>query len=269
MANRFFRYSGSKLNYIKHIIPLLNQSKKKIYVEPFAGSGAILFNLEKEFEHYMINDIDKNIIRIYKTFQKVTFKEYQDSLLFIERTFGDIQDSKDSYYKFRDWFNVTYWNKDTIEEGLYLHALSNSCINSLLRFGPSGMNQSWGNRLYKMDRQSFSAVTSKLSRTELMNTSYKNAMLEYEYDAVYFLDPPYYNHDVGYDGFNLKEFTEFIDFILPYEYIYTDILNEINSNLPQRIKISDMRTVAPSSSKDISHNEVLFTSIKLSKKSLF
>ena len=41
--------------------------------EPFIGSGAVLFNLNKSFDKYIINDIDRNIIRIYKSFKKLMF----------------------------------------------------------------------------------------------------------------------------------------------------------------------------------------------------
>jgi len=55
--NRFFRYSGSKLKYTKKINKYILESKSKIYCEPFGGSGAILFNLPRKFDKYIVNDI--------------------------------------------------------------------------------------------------------------------------------------------------------------------------------------------------------------------
>lgn len=61
---RLLRYSGSKLNFIDKINPIISESKAKHYYEPFIGSGAVFINLNKEFDSYHINDLDKNLIHI-------------------------------------------------------------------------------------------------------------------------------------------------------------------------------------------------------------
>ena len=252
MKIRFFRYSGNKFKYTELINPIINSSTCKIYVEPFIGSGAILFNLEKEFDKYVINDIDRNVIRIYKTFKEIDYSYYIKELKFLEDNFGNLKTDKnnkidtpkENYYNFRNWFNENHWNSDTIKEGIYLYFLANSCINSLLRFGPNGMNQSFGNRFYKMDELSFNSVKSKLEKVEIHNKDYKEILKLYP-SAFYFLDPPYFSQKSSYQGFNENEFKEFLELIKDKNYVYTDILNEYNSILENRKLAREMNSTSP------------------------
>lgn len=245
---RFMRYSGSKLKYTKLVNSYINSSNKTVYVEPFVGSGAILFNLEKEFDKYVINDIDRNIIRIYKTFKEITYQDYLNELKYVENTFGSIKDVKENYYNFRDWFNRKHWKTDTIVEGIYLHLLANSCINSMLRFGPNGMNQSYGNRLYVLNAIDFNHIKSILQKTTIMCVDYKEVLEMYPC-AAYFIDPPYFTQSSGYDEFSKEQYIEFLRLITDKEYVYTDIQNDYNKSLKGEF-IRDMISTAPSRSSE-------------------
>lgn len=81
-------YSGAKDRFTR-IINADIQTNKKIYCEPFIGSGAVLFNLNKEFDKYIINDIDRNIIRIYKTFKNISYNTYKTTVDSIFKEFGE------------------------------------------------------------------------------------------------------------------------------------------------------------------------------------
>ena len=50
--NKFFRYSGCKDKFTS-IINANIKTDKQIYCEPFAGSGAVLFNLNRQFNKYI------------------------------------------------------------------------------------------------------------------------------------------------------------------------------------------------------------------------
>jgi len=257
---RFFRYSGNKLKYTKIINSYINKTKKTTFIEPFVGSGAVLFNLEKEFDRYIINDIDRNIIRIYKTFKEIDFKTYKRELKYLYEIFGDIKNSKESYYNFRNWFNKNHWNSDTLEEGIYLHFLANSCINSFLRFGPNGMNQSFGNRFYTLTEDTFNDIQSILKKTEIYCGSYKDIM---GMDGIFFLDPPYFIQPSSYSGFSEKDIKEFLEIIYDKEYVYTDILSDFNKNLNQKL-IREMNSTSPNTNKTKNGNlECVFFSDNL------
>ncbi len=87
---KFFRYSGSKSKFVGIINEYINNTKKEIYIEPFVGSGAVLFNLDKSFDEYSVNDLDENIYRMYETFKIINFKEYTQEQRFVLEKFGDI-----------------------------------------------------------------------------------------------------------------------------------------------------------------------------------
>jgi DNA adenine methylase Dam len=270
--NKFFRYSGAKDKFTS-IINYNIKTDKKIYCEPFIGSGAVLFNLNKEFDKYIVNDIDRNIIRIYKSFKNISYEYYKEVIDSVFKEFGRFTDdcryiskeagdvAKTNYYNFRNWFNSNHWNTDTELEGIYLHMLANSCINSMLRFGPNGMNQGFGLRFSELDQTTFNNIQNILQRTEIYNGSYKDLLKE---DAFFFFDPPYASQASSYTGFSFQDQEEFLELIKDKEYLYTDILNEVNSKLQNRIVMREMVSTAPSSDKSKNTNiECLFSSYNL------
>lgn len=270
--NKFFRYSGAKDKFTS-LININIKTDKKIYWEPFIGSGAVLFNLNKSFDKYIINDIDRNIIRIYKSFKNISYEYYKEVIDSVFKEFGRFTDdrryiskeagevAKTNYYNFRNWFNANHWNTDTELEGIYLHMLANSCINSMLRFGPNGMNQGYGNRCYILDEDTFNNIHNILQRTEIYNGSYKDLLKE---DAFFFFDPPYASQASSYTGFSFQDQEEFLELIKDKEYLYTDILNEVNSKLQNKLVMREMVSTAPSSDKSKNTNiECLFSSYSL------
>lgn len=272
MKYRFFRYSGAKFEYTELVNPIINKSNKKIYAEPFIGSGAILFNLEKEFDEYIINDIDKNITNIYKAFKNITYEEYLEKYNSVIETYGIFkapvketelkEEAKANYYSFRNWFNENHWENNTVDEGIYCFFLANMVINSMLRFGPNGMNQSFGNRFYTIDEETFNHIHKVLQKTTIYNGDYKIILEKYP-DAVYFLDPPYFSQESSYTGFSEEQFIEFLELIKDKEYIYTDILNDYNKDIENKKLIRDMRNTSPSSKKAKTGNlEYIFSSIE-------
>ena len=75
----------------------------------------------------------------------------------------------------------------------------------MLRFGPNGMNQSFGNRYYSLDEETFNNIKSRLRKTEIYNLDYKEIIEKYP-DACYFMDPPYFSQKSSYAGFSKEQF---------------------------------------------------------------
>jgi len=232
---RFFKYRGSKQHIIDMLNDLIQQTNKKIYVEPFVGSGTIFINITDQFDQYIINDLDENVISMYNSVVKFTYKDFVDVKNFLFDKFGDIEIDKDSYYEYRNFYNQVYHGTDKEERGIFLYFLANSCINSLLRFGPIGMNQSFGERFYFFNEGAFNIIKNRLSKTIIENKDYKEIELK---DSLVYLDPPYFGTDVTYKKqFEKNDLVALIDYIIKNsnsnDIFYSDLENETSDQLLQ------------------------------------
>lgn len=271
--NKLFRYQGSKSN-LKYFIPINNYLTKidsNIYVEPFVGSGGILFNLSRSFEKYIINDISYGVIRIFKTFNEIDFEYYIEKLKFIDKEFGNIKTNKESYYNFRNFFNQNFYQTNSIDEGIYLMFLYNSCINSMARFGPNGFNQGFGRcgYHYNYTKENHINIQNILKKTEIYNLDafefLNNLSNETILNSVIFIDPPYFKMNSSYKSLSDKEFNQLIEFMknTSARIIYTDSEHSYldNTKFKQQL-IREMRSTAPSSKNNKTRNEMIWSNIK-------
>lgn len=280
MKTKFFRYSGTKFNYVDLINQYL-KTDKGIYCEPFVDSGQVLFNLpikyREQFKEYIINDSCRNIVRIYKTFKEITYNDYLEITNDVKKNFGsfkapraqkeETEKAKQNYYNFRNWFNEKHWRTETLKEGVYLHILQNSCINSFLRFGPSGMNQSFGNREEYLQEHVFNSVKETLKKTTILNKCALEVIKDFD-DQFFFLDPPYQSQDSSYSAFSFEDLQNFLDVIRGEEFLYTDILNEVNqghSQIKDSVIIREMCSTSPNTTMKPKNGniETLFSSYEL------
>ena len=78
--NSPIKYFGGKGNGLakKIIDHFPEDSNVKTYVEPFGGSGAVLFNLEKSYPVEVYNDLEENVYSLFKVLvDKVLFNEFK------------------------------------------------------------------------------------------------------------------------------------------------------------------------------------------------
>ena len=272
MKYRLFRYSGNKLFLVDKVNELIekHQSNYMTYIEPFIGSGAIFYNLSNfsGFCDYFLSDINRDIVSMHSAVSRNFYYNYKAALYKVSQ-FGDIKENKEAYYNYRNWWNIEYFKKyDKKDYGLYLLPLANSCINSMLRFGPKGMNQGFGHRHYAIDEETYRHCKSRLEVANIICCDYKD-LLKNDYakqkKTVFFFDPPYESRQMTYNaGFNRKEFLQQLlaidneDSLL----MYTDIENEESDILLQhgwqKEIVRTMRTTSPSGSSEITGNEVIY-----------
>lgn len=259
--NKLFNYAGTKINFCSLINQKIESTSKNIYVEPFLGSGAIFLNLDKKFDKYILNDLDRNVIRIFKSFKYGNYQQLINCAETIADTFGDIKSNKESYYNFRNAFNTTHWKKDTIKEGFYLYILYNSCLNSMARFGPNGFNQSFGLRQKVLSEHEFISINVLLQKAELYCVDFFELIKilnKEEQNCFMFLDPPYIEREVSYSTIDQNFFNRFIDFLknTKCQYIYTDIDHNF---LEQKIVIREqMNNISPNRKQQKTFSEVMF-----------
>jgi hypothetical protein len=135
-SNKLFSYAGTKDKFLQQLLVIIDKSSATIFHEPFLGSGAVFLNIEDRFDEYHLSDIQPAIVNAFNTVKHTTYNDYLDFTKMIKSVYGDIKQSKQSYYDFRNnYANVEFEkNFESIESGFSQLVLFSSCINSLARW---------------------------------------------------------------------------------------------------------------------------------------
>jgi DNA adenine methylase len=264
MKNKTFsllKYPGSKRRFIKQINnELIKIDNPSCFIEPFLGSGAVFLNLTENFNkcEKIISEINPNLYLIWKSIQKANFQDFKEFWDENEIEFGKWGSDKESYYKFRDYNNKILFNTFSKTEGIFYYIVSRSCINSLVRWGPNGFNQGFGNRGRSLNftQDEFNDIQKLFKNTSIFNLDFfeliKDTTLLNDKNIVWFLDPPYLSTSLNsYDkSNNMLEFKDkFYETILKIKgyIIYTDMYTEeIDKILNWRIvEIRDLISIRP------------------------
>lgn len=225
-AKPFLKWAGGKtqlLPKIKELMPeeVLNNNVK-YYVEPFVGSGAVLFDFmqsEKyEFEKAYIWDVNPELINAYKVIkEKNTIYKLIDKLNEKEDEYNKDEDKerRKKFYRYiKDTFNNELYkfeielkkyekeqNFDFLtERASQFIFLNRTCFNGLYRVNKSGkFNVPMGS--YKLpkicDKENLLAVHGVLQKVEINCGDYKKSMEiikelnKLNHKVFVYFDPPY------------------------------------------------------------------------------
>lgn len=127
LARPFLKWAGGKYRLLPAIAAHL--PKASMLVEPFVGAGAVFLNLP--FPRYQLNDINPDLIGVYRLLQ-------QDSERFIRRAkrlFHPRNNTPERYYALRDRFNHS---KSALERACLFLFLNRHGFNGLCRFNLAG-----------------------------------------------------------------------------------------------------------------------------------
>jgi DNA adenine methylase len=199
-AKPFLKWAGGKTQLIKEIdkrLPsMLKKGKPMRYIEPFVGSGALLFHLLNNYkikEAYII-DINKNLINLYLAIKNNLF-ELIEQLKLLDNEYKSLSENKrkEYYYLKREEYNQE--KKDKIKKAALLIFLNKTCYNGLYRTNKKGeFNVPFGK--YKnpkiLDQENLIAVANKLKNVNIYCGDFeisKNFPIDEE-TLIYF-DPPY------------------------------------------------------------------------------
>ncbi len=233
MAKPFLKWAGGKSWLIEHIEPLLPpylSSNSFTYVEPFVGSGAMLFWFLDRFpkmEKAIINDLNGDLINVYRTIA-LQPEELISILDIMQKEYHLLEDDEDGkkiyYYDKRDKFNLRDCSK--VDHAALFIFLNRTCFNGLYRVNKSNKyNVPMGK--YKnptiCDRSNLLAVSEALKKVEIRCGDYADTLIE-SGNPIYYFDPPYkpisvsssfgaYTKDGFGDGdqVRLKEFCDILD----------------------------------------------------------
>jgi DNA adenine methylase len=191
-------YYGGKQLMVKHILPLIPEHN--LYCEPFAGGAAIFF-AKGVSEVEVLNDTNRELINFYRV--------VQSDFTSLEKEIKITLHSRDLHRK----ASVIYNNPDMFSELKRAWAL---WVLSSQGFAGQ-LDSSWGydkskNSTPKKIENKKEAFTIDLAiRLQQVQLECADALYVIRSrdnkDAFFYVDPPYFNSDMGhYDGYSKEDF---------------------------------------------------------------
>ncbi|SUP53191.1 Modification methylase DpnIIA [Weeksella virosa] len=201
IAKPFLKWAGGKtqlINDIERTLPTEITNKKFTYIEPFVGSGAVLFwmlNNFPELEKAVINDINKDLINTYKTIA-TNPKELISILEILQNEFHNLEGSEENkklyYYNKRELYNTR--KEEQIGQAALFIFLNRTCFNGLYRVNSKNLfNVPMGS--YKKpticDKENIMAVSNVLQKVEILNGDFEQTLSYATSNSLFYFDPPY------------------------------------------------------------------------------
>ncbi|MDG4950742.1 DNA adenine methylase [Weeksellaceae bacterium KMM 9724] len=201
VAKPFLKWAGGKTQMIEQIENLLPENifeKNFTYIEPFVGSGAVLFWMLEKFPNLqsaIINDINQDLTNCY-----ISIKEDVDGLITILSDWQNEYylasenevEKKEYYYAKRTQYNLRNSNQTT-QSALFIF-LNRTCFNGLYRVNRKNeFNVPIGS--YKKplicNKENLIAVSEVLQRVEILNGDYSDTLNFASDNTFFYFDPPY------------------------------------------------------------------------------
>jgi DNA adenine methylase len=201
IAKPFLKWAGGKTQLITEIeksLPYEITNKKFTYIEPFVGSGAVLFWMLNNFaklEKAVINDINEDLINTYKTIASRP-KELISILQVLQNEFhgleGKDEQKKEYYYQKRELYN-TRKEEQSGQAALFIF-INRTCFNGLYRVNSKNLyNVPMGG--YKKpticDKENILAVSNVLKKVEILCGDYEETLSFVGNNTLFYFDPPY------------------------------------------------------------------------------
>jgi DNA adenine methylase len=201
IAKPFLKWAGGKtqlINDIEKALPKNIHDKKFTYIEPFVGSGAILFWMLNNFPNLnkaVINDINEDLINTYQVIA-TNPKELISILQVLQMEYyeldGEDEKKKEYYYQKRVLYNLRNTEKST-QAALFIF-LNRTCFNGLYRVNKSnGFNVPMGS--YKKpticDDANIMAVSEALQKVDIICGDFEKTLKYADKNTFFYFDPPY------------------------------------------------------------------------------
>ena len=201
IAKPFLKWAGGKtqlINDIERTLPTEITKDKFTYIEPFVGSGAVLFWMLNNFpklKKAVINDINEDLINTYKTIASKP-KELISILEILQNEFHNLEGNEENkklyYYQKRELYNLRKEEKSG-QAALFIF-LNRTCFNGLYRVNSKNMyNVPMGG--YKKpticDKENILAVSNVLQKVEILKGDFEQTLNYADKNSLFYFDPPY------------------------------------------------------------------------------
>lgn len=181
-SRAFLKWAGGKFNLVSQIQQHLPQAE--CLVEPFVGAGSVFLNTE--YSAYRLNDINADLIGLYKILQQQPERYIADARSF----FVASANTKASYLSLRQQFNE---QQDQYQRALLFLYLNRHGYNGLCRYNLSGkFNVPFGSykKPYFPEAELY-FFAEKAKYAEFSCLSYQQVFEKLRPSDVVYCDPPY------------------------------------------------------------------------------
>ena len=219
-AKPFLKWAGGKTQLIEQIkkqIPRNIKTNGFTYIEPFVGSGAVLFWLLEEFpnlEKAIINDINQDLTNSYLTI-KHNVADLIPILKKWETEYHSISENQEKkkkyYYEKRNLFNSR--NSDQTTQSALFIFLNRTCFNGLYRVNRKNeFNVPIGS--YKTpqicNEENLIAVSKVLQKVTILNGDFSETLKYADKNTFFYFDPPYkpLNETSSFNSYAKDEFND-------------------------------------------------------------
>jgi len=199
-AKPFVKWAGGKTQLLPELTSFIPYQKNDTftYIEPFVGSGAMLFYMLQNYpniKRFVINDINTDLITTYIAVKSYLYK-LLDQLTKLENEYhaleNDIPKKESFYYIKRDLYNNRI-SEPTTQAALFIF-LNKTCYNGLYRVNQNNQfNVPIGK--YKKpvicDVENLTAVNKALQNVEILNADFEITAIKASSDTFFYFDPPY------------------------------------------------------------------------------
>ena len=123
----FLKWAGGKFSLTERINQRLPAGNR--LVEPFVGACSVFLN--SDFDEYLLNDINADLIAMYNIIKRKPKQFIDDAKHYFQPQYNNEQ----AYYKIRDEFNLCH---DAYQRSLLFLYMNRHGYNGLCRYNQSG-----------------------------------------------------------------------------------------------------------------------------------
>lgn len=178
----FLKWAGGKYTLTEQINQRLPKGGRLI--EPFVGAGSIFLN--SDFDEYLLNDINPDLIEMYKIIKRKPMQFIIDAKHYFQAQYNN----EESYYQLRIEFNAC---QDFYKRSLLFLYMNRHGYNGLCRYNKSGgFNVPFGR--YKkpyFPEKELLFFAEKAKKATFTCKPYQKLFKYLRDDDVIYCDPPY------------------------------------------------------------------------------
>ena len=178
----FLKWAGGKFSLTEQINHRLPEGKRLI--EPFVGAGSVFLN--SDFDEYLLNDINPDLINMYNIIKRKHKQFIRDAKHYFQDKFND----EATYYELRKEFNAC---REPYQRSLLFLYMNRHGYNGLCRYNQSGgFNVPFGR--YKkpyFPEKELLFFAEKCKKVTFTCKPYQSLFKYLRDDDVIYCDPPY------------------------------------------------------------------------------